>query len=67
MTGYQAAMGRVQLRKIDAIIEKKRSVARLYDRALANVLGIQAPTQAQWAQGVVDVRCGAGRRVSTGP
>ena len=27
MTGYQAAMGRVQLRKIDFIVEQKRRVA----------------------------------------
>ena len=35
MTGYQAAFGVAQLKKIDAIIAKKRNVAAMYARALA--------------------------------
>ena len=31
MTGYQAAMGRVQLRRIETIIEQKRRVAHTYN------------------------------------
>jgi perosamine synthetase len=52
MTGYQAAMGRVQLRKIDSIIARKRRVAHAYDRVLANVPGINTPTEAEWAQSI---------------
>ena len=52
MTGYQAAMGRVQLRKIDSIIDQKRRVAHAYDRVLANVPGIRTPTEAEWARSI---------------
>ena len=34
MTGFQAAMGRAQLAKIDHILREKRRVARTYDRLL---------------------------------
>ena len=33
MTGFQAAMGLVQLRKIDRILEQKRRVAHTYNRS----------------------------------
>ncbi|HZR76048.1 DegT/DnrJ/EryC1/StrS family aminotransferase [Bradyrhizobium sp.] len=49
MTGFQAAFGVAQLKKIDTIIEKKRSVARKYSRALAGVLGLQLPAEKDWA------------------
>ena len=49
MTGFQAAFGVAQLRKIDAIIEKKRSVARKYSQALAGVPGLQLPAEKDWA------------------
>jgi perosamine synthetase len=52
MTGYQAAMGRVQLRKIDSIIEQKRRVAHSYDRVLASVPGVRTPIEAEWARNV---------------
>jgi perosamine synthetase len=52
MTGYQAAMGRVQLRKIEATIEQKRRVAGAYDRAFADVPGVQTPIEAEWARNV---------------
>jgi perosamine synthetase len=52
MTGYQAAMGRAQLEKIDHVIEEKRRVARTYNRLLAEVPGIQTPVERDWARNV---------------
>jgi perosamine synthetase len=52
MTGYQAAMGRVQLRKIERIIEQKRHVAHAYTSQLAEVDGIKTPVELEWARNV---------------
>jgi perosamine synthetase len=52
MTGYQAAMGRVQLRKIDHIVAEKRRVASTYNELLAEVPGIQTPAEKDWARNV---------------
>ena len=52
MTGYQAAMGRVQLRKIEQIIERKRRVAHAYTSLLADVAGIKTPVELEWARNV---------------
>jgi perosamine synthetase len=52
MTGYQAAMGRVQLRKIEFVVEQKRRVAETYTRLLTDVSGIQTPAEAEWAKNV---------------
>jgi perosamine synthetase len=52
MTGYQAAMGRAQLRKIDRILAEKRRVAATYTRLLADVPGISTPIEEPWAQHV---------------
>jgi perosamine synthetase len=52
MTGYQAAMGLAQVRRIEKIIENKRRVARSYSRSLAGIPGIQLPTEAEWARNV---------------
>jgi perosamine synthetase len=52
MTGYQAAMGRVQLRRIEHIIEQKRRVAHAYDRLLAKVPGLRIPIEREWARSV---------------
>jgi perosamine synthetase len=49
MTGYQAAMGRVQLRKIEQIVAQKRRLAATYTRALADVPGITTPVEERWA------------------
>jgi perosamine synthetase len=49
MTGYLAAMGRAQLRKIDKIIEEKRRVARSYNELLDDVEGITTPPEKDWA------------------
>jgi perosamine synthetase len=52
MTGYQAAMGRVQLRKVDHILEQKRRVAHTYNELLADVPGVQTPAEKDWARNV---------------
>jgi perosamine synthetase len=52
MTGYQAAMGRVQLAKIEQILREKRRVARTYDRLLAGVAGLRTPVEKEWATNV---------------
>jgi perosamine synthetase len=52
MTGYQAAMGRVQLSKIETILAEKRRVAEAYTRALEHVPGITTPIEEPWARNV---------------
>jgi perosamine synthetase len=52
MTGYQAAMGLSQLRRIDYILGEKRRVAQSYTRHLRDVAGIQLPTELNWARNV---------------
>jgi len=52
MTGLQAALGRVQLRKIEEIVHQKRRVAATYNAALAGVPGLQLPAEADWARNV---------------
>jgi perosamine synthetase len=52
MTGYQAAMGVAQLNKIEQIIEKKRRVARTYNRYLSEIPGLQLPAELDWARNV---------------
>lgn len=49
MTGYQAAMGRVQLSKLEQIVAEKRRVAAAYTRAFADVPGITTPIEEPWA------------------
>jgi len=49
MTGYQAAMGVVQLGKIDRIIAEKRRVAQTYNRNLQGLQGMQLPSELRWA------------------
>ncbi len=52
MTGYQAAMGRAQLRKIEWVIEQKRRIAHAYTSRLAEVDGIKPPVELEWARNV---------------
>jgi perosamine synthetase len=49
MTGYQAAMGLAQLRRIDRIIEEKRRVASVYNANLNGVPGLHLPVEREWA------------------
>ncbi len=43
MTGYQAAMGLVQCKKIEKVIAEKIRVAKTYDHFLSKVGGLQLP------------------------
>jgi perosamine synthetase len=52
MTGFQAAMGLAQFRKIDGILEAKRRLARSYNDRLAAVPGIRTPVELNWAKNV---------------
>jgi perosamine synthetase len=52
MTAYQAAMGRVQLGRIEHFIEQKRRIAGTYNRLLAGVPGVQTPAELGWARNV---------------
>jgi perosamine synthetase len=49
MTGYQAAFGNAQLKKIDSIIARKRNLAAAYSRHLADVPGLHLPVEREWA------------------
>jgi perosamine synthetase len=52
MTAYQAAMGVVQVGRIEAIVEQKRRVARSYSRQLSDIEGLRLPTEHPWARNV---------------
>jgi perosamine synthetase len=52
MTGFQAAMGLAQFRKIDGILDAKRRLARAYNERLATVPGIRTPVELDWAKNV---------------
>lgn len=52
MTGMQAALGRVQLAKIDRLIDAKRRVAATYDELLGDIPGLRLPSEAEWAKNV---------------
>ncbi|HME89202.1 MAG TPA: DegT/DnrJ/EryC1/StrS family aminotransferase [Chthoniobacterales bacterium] len=45
MTGFQAAMGLIQCSKIEETIEEKIRVAKIYDRLLKKVSGLQLPAR----------------------
>ena len=49
MTGYQAAMGLAQVRRLDAVIAEKRRVAHTYNRYLSGIPGIRLPVERDWA------------------
>jgi perosamine synthetase len=52
MTGYQAAMGLAQTRKLDKIVEQKRRVAHTYNHYLAGMDDLQLPVERDWAKSV---------------
>ena len=52
MTGPQAAMGLVQLHKIDHIIAEKRRVAHTYTDCLQDIPGLGLPVELDWALNV---------------
>lgn len=52
MTGYQAAMGLSQLRRISEVIDAKRRLAARYSEILSDVSGLQLPIEQPWARHV---------------
>lgn len=52
MTGYQAAMGLVQLAKLDKVIAAKRRLATTYSAALRGIPGLVLPVEQPWAMHV---------------
>ena len=52
MTGYQAAMGRVQMAKIEESVEARRALARAYTERLGELPGIRTPIELDWARNV---------------
>jgi perosamine synthetase len=52
MTGYQAAMGVVQVGKLEKVIQEKRRMAATYHRHLQQVPGLQIPREQEWARHV---------------
>jgi perosamine synthetase len=52
MTNYQAAMGVVQVQKLENVIEAKRTMAKTYDRLLQGIPGLQLPTEPDWGRHV---------------
>jgi dTDP-4-amino-4,6-dideoxygalactose transaminase len=43
MTDIQAAVGRVQLRRLPELLERRRRLARRYDEALGHIAGLEPP------------------------
>lgn len=52
MTGYQAALGLEQFRKIEVILQEKRRVAHTYNSFLSTIPGLQLPVELDWARNV---------------
>lgn len=50
MTDMQAAVGRVQLAKLPELIAARRRLADLYRDGLADIPGVEAPTEPSWAR-----------------
>jgi dTDP-4-amino-4,6-dideoxygalactose transaminase len=50
MTDLQAAVGRAQLRRLEAIVEQRRRLAARYLSSLAAVPGLELPIEPAWAR-----------------
>jgi perosamine synthetase len=50
MTDVQAAIGREQLLRLDAMVSRRRELAARYTAALADVPGVTAPQEPDWAR-----------------
>jgi perosamine synthetase len=50
MTDIQAAVGREQLKRLPEIIQKRRELAAGYARLLADIDGLEVPTEPDWAR-----------------
>ncbi len=52
LSNLQAAVGCAQLDDLEAILERKREIAREYASRLAGVAGVSLPAEAPWAESV---------------
>jgi len=52
LTNIQAAVGLAQVERIAAFVEKKRAMARYYNRRLADLQCLQLPVEKDWAENV---------------
>jgi perosamine synthetase len=52
LTNVQAAIGLGQMTKLEAILEKKRQIARYYHEKFEKVRGVVQPPEASWAKNV---------------
>lgn len=52
LTNIQAALGVAQMEKIDAILQQKRKIAKIYSMHLENMAGLSLPREAEWARSV---------------
>ena len=50
MTDIQAAIGREQLKRLTAIVERRRLLAARYHTALAGMRGVRPPVEPAWAR-----------------
>jgi dTDP-4-amino-4,6-dideoxygalactose transaminase len=50
MTDIQAAVGREQLRRLPEVVARRRELADEYRRLLADVPGLELPTEPSWAR-----------------
>jgi len=50
LTNIQAAMGCAQMELLDSYVEKKRAIAKRYDKGIGGLDGISIPKQAGWAK-----------------
>lgn len=50
MTDLQAAVGRVQLRRLPELVSRRRQLAELYQQHLAMVPGLEPPVEPSWAR-----------------
>lgn len=50
MTDLQAALGRVQLRRLPGLVARRRQLAELYRQQLAGIAGLEAPVEPSWAR-----------------
>ncbi len=50
MTDIQAAIGREQLKRLPAIVSRRRALAGRYQEALAGVAGLCIPVEPEWAR-----------------
>jgi perosamine synthetase len=50
MTDIQAAVGREQLKRLPAVVSRRRELARRYSELLADVTEIELPQEPEWAR-----------------